>query len=105
MKHTASTHKQKSFEETMVQHMKQRPRITQKGNIRVSETLPKKPNPHAQRNDANVLDAVVGKQSLQVVLRKREQHPQHAGYSANRNEDCAPRRRWRTRRAPADSPL
>jgi hypothetical protein len=46
--------------------------------------------PEADEDDADVLDRVIGEQTLQVVLHQRAQHAQHAGNARQRNDEDAP---------------
>ena len=48
------------------------------------------PQPQAHQDDADVLDAVIGQQALQVVLGQGEQHAQDPGQRADRQQRPAP---------------
>ena len=60
--------------------------------------MPNKPDAQAQRDDADVLDAVIRQQPFQVVLRQRKQHAEHTRSQPDANEHPAPPQRRRAQK-------
>jgi hypothetical protein len=51
---------------------------------------PEHAHPDAEQNDPDVFDAVIGEETLQVVLRQGKQDPEHTTRRAHRNQQPAP---------------
>ena len=74
----------------MVEDVQQAGGQRQRGDRRHDESLESKRKPEADVNDADVLDRVVGEQTLEVVLHQRVEDAHHRGGAAERQHHAAP---------------
>jgi hypothetical protein len=79
MKHDAGTHEQQGFEDGMVQHMQHPPAKPEDGHDRIADCHTDHPNSQADQNDANIFNARVGQEPLDVVLAEGVDHTQNTG--------------------------
>jgi len=86
----AGAQKQQSLEDGMIDHMKQPARKAEDRQRRRMDVHAQQAQAQAHRDDADVLDAVIGQQPLEVMLRQREQHAQDAGHHADCDQYPAP---------------
>ena len=78
------TKEEQSLEERMVKNMKQRSGKTGSGYRRRADTQPHDPDAETQSDNPYVLDAVIGEQAFEIVLREREQHAQDSRGESDR---------------------
>ena len=66
------------FEEAVVPDVEQRARVAEEREERLAVRLREDTDPEPGHDDADVLDAVIREQTLEVVLRERERHAENA---------------------------
>ncbi len=94
--HGAGGEKQQALEDRVIEHVQQPGGKTDDTRAAVMPVAkPKHTGADAEQDDPDVLDAVIGEQPLQIVLRQREQHAENAARCADREQQPAPPCRWR----------
>jgi len=94
MQHRSSAEEQQALEHAVVPYMKQTASEPERDQIRTVEGAADQRDADAHRDDADVLDAVVREQALEVVLADRERDAEHARDQAEReHHDAPPQRR------------
>jgi hypothetical protein len=70
----------------MVQHMQHAPAKTEGRHDWIAQGHPDHPNSQADQDDANILNARVGQEPLDIILAEGVNHTQNTGYhSGNQN--------------------
>ncbi len=90
MHHRAGAKEQQALEQGVIEHMQQRAAKAQHHQHRRTRAHAQQSDAQPQRNDADVFDAVIRQQPLQVVLGQRKQHAQHARTQPDGDEYPAP---------------
>ncbi len=76
--HGAGSKEQEALEDRVVEHMQQPGGKANDRERRYVSREPKHAGTDAEQDNPDILDAVIGKQPLQIVLRQREQHAENA---------------------------
>ena len=84
VQHAAGREEEQRLEEAVVQHVEQRAAETEGHEVGAPERAAERGQTHADRDDADVLDAAVGEQALQILLRHGERDAEHARGRADR---------------------
>src|SRR6516164_11140582 len=79
----------------MVPDVQERAAQPEDDELRAPQRATEQSEPEPDADDADVLDAVVGEQALDVVLTDREGYSQHARSDAEPEHHAAPPHRWR----------
>ena len=90
--HRARAEEQQALEERVVQGVQRRAREAEHRDHRVVIGHPQRPRADAEQDDPDVLDAVVGEEPLEVVLRERPEHAEHARDHAEAQDGPSPPR-------------
>ena len=88
--HGAGSEKQQALEDRVVEDVKQRGGERKRRRPAHRVGLKSECKPEADVDDADVLDRVVGEQTLQVVLHQRVNHSEHGGNATEEQHDHAP---------------
>ena len=88
--HGAGAEEQQALEQRVIEHMQQRRGEGERRRPRHAIRLEGERQAEAHDDDADILDAVVGEQALQVVLHQRVQDPHDAGHPGDRQHHEAP---------------
>ena len=93
MHHRARAEEQQSLEQGVIEHVQQRAAKAQHHQHGRTRAHAQQADAQAQRDDADVFDAVIRQQALQVVLRQRKQHAQHTRSQPDGDESPPPPQR------------
>ena len=88
--HRARAEEQQALEEGMVEGVQQAGRQGQRGNRGHAERAERQREPKPNENDADVLDRVVGEQSLEVVLHQSVENAEQGGARPDHQNRNAP---------------
>ena len=92
------TQEEKALEQSMVEHVQEAAGKAQHRHDGRAVADAQQTDAQAEADDPDVLHAVVGEQSLDVVLREGEKHADHPGHRADARQGPAPPGRWRAER-------
>ena len=86
----AGAQKQQSFENAVVENVEKSGGKADDGEQRHRFGEPQHADPDAEQNDPDILDAVIGEQALEIMLRQGEQHAEHPARPAHGDQQPAP---------------
>ena len=91
LQHAARAQKQQAFEDPMIERVKEPGDQRQRGELRVAKGAEEQRRSEPHENDADVLDAVIREQALQIVFHQCVQHAQQRGdHAADRHQHPGP---------------
>ena len=88
--HRPCAEKQQSFEDAVIDDVQQARGEPDHGQGQHSGGEPHHADADPEQDDADILDAAVGQQALEVMLRHRKQHAEHAARRTDRDQQPAP---------------
>ncbi len=80
----------------MVQHVIETGGHADRGERRMTTRERHHPGTHTEQDDADVFDAVIGEEALEVVLHQRIEHAENGRQSADQKDEDAPRQSRQT---------